>query len=102
MARDYFQLLHGDARSLIKNLAGLKARAIITSPPYFGHRKYGIDPAEIGREETADSYLDSLAEIFSGCKRVLAEDGSLWIVIGDTRRKGEKLRIPHRLAERLV
>src|ERR1044071_8376595 len=93
--------MRGDARTVIRTLSR-KFRAIITSPPYYGHRHYGGDPLEIGREKSVDEYLDSLTQVFSLCRQVLEEDGSLWIVIGDTRRSHEKLRVPHRLAERLV
>jgi DNA modification methylase len=98
---DSFRTIQGDAYETIKGLS-TKFRAIITSPPYFGHRHYGKDSHEIGQEKTADQYLDSLVKVFTACRELLAEDGSLWIVIGDTRRRREKLRIPHRLAERLV
>ncbi len=96
-------MLQGDAREIAKK--GLEPgtfRAIITSPPYFGHRHYGSDTGEIGQERDVEEYLDALEGVFVACKRLLAEDGSLWIVIGDTRRRKEKLRVPHRLAERLV
>lgn len=97
-----FEVLQGDASQLIKRLPRGKFRAIITSPPYYGHRHYGSDNGEIGREQAVDEYLDSLAGVFSACRQLLADDGSLWIVIGDTRRRREKLRVPHRLADRLV
>ena len=80
----------------------MKFRAVITSPPYYRHRIYGADNHEIGREQTAEEYLLSLTEVFTACKDLLTEDGSLWIVIGDARRQHEKLRLPHRLADRLV
>jgi DNA modification methylase len=93
-------LIQGDARQIIRILPG-RFRAVITSPPYYGHRHYGADNHEIGREKTPEEYLDSLVQVFAACKDVLTDDGSLWIVIGDTRRRHEKLRIPHRLAEKL-
>jgi DNA modification methylase len=95
-----FKIIQGDARQIIPTLPG-RFRAVITSPPYYGHRHYGTDRHEIGREKTPDEYLDSLVQVFTACKDVLTDDGSLWIVIGDTRRRHEKLRIPHRLAEKL-
>jgi DNA modification methylase len=98
---DLFRTIQGDAYHTIKGLSN-KFSAIVTSPPYFGHRHYGTDSQEIGQEKTADQYLDSLVRVFAACRDLLTEDGSLWIVIGDTRRRHEKLRIPHRLAERLV
>lgn len=97
-----FEVLQGDAGQIVKRFAPGKFRAVITSPPYYGHRHYGANSKEIGREQTVDRYLDSLADVFIACKNVLAEDGSLWIVIGDTRRSKEKLRVPHRLADRLA
>jgi site-specific DNA-methyltransferase (adenine-specific) len=102
LAGDSFRLLQGDARDIAESLEPGTFRAIITSPPYFGHRHYGSDRGEIGQERDVEGYLDALEEIFVACKRLLAEDGSLWIVIGDTRRRKEKLRVPHRLAERLA
>ncbi|WP_415280638.1 DNA-methyltransferase [Candidatus Nitrososphaera sp. FF02] len=102
MAGDPFIVLQGDARDVAKKLDKGAFRAIVTSPPYFGHRHYGADRDEIGRERDVEDYLDSLVQVFSACRDLLADDGSLWIVIGDTRRRKEKLRVPHRLAERLV
>jgi len=97
-----FKIIHGDACQTVKCLPGNKFRAIITSPPYYGHRHYGENNHEIGREQMAEEYLDSPTRVFAACREILTEDGSLWIVIGDTRRRHEKLRLPHRLAERLV
>ena len=97
-----FRIIQGDSRQIIKYLSGMKFRAIITSPPYYRHRHYGGDNNEIGREHTAEDYIDSLTQVFTACRDLLTEDGSLWIVIGDARRQHEKLRIPHRLADRLV
>jgi DNA modification methylase len=96
-----FKIIQGDAYQIIRQLSGYKFRTIITSPPYYGHRQYGSDQHEIGREQDPEEYLNSLTQIFVACKDILTEDGSLWIVIGDTRRRYEKLRIPHRLAEKL-
>ena len=98
---DEFEVLQGDASQVVRRLPHGRFRAIITSPPYYGHRHYGSDKGEIGREQTVDDYLDSLVRVFGACKSLLADDGSLWIVIGDTRRRKEKLRVPHRLADRL-
>ena len=76
---------------------------IITSPPYYGHRHYGKNSIEeVGQEKTDQQFIDKLAEIFGISRELLTEDGSLWIVIGDTRRNNRKLMIPHRLALKLV
>ncbi len=79
-----------------------KYRLIITSPPYYGHRHYGNNPLEIGQEKSGEEYIAKLIETFAICRELLTDDGSLWIVIGDTRRRYGKLMIPHRLAQRLV
>ena len=78
-------MIEGDAHQIIIGLTDMKFRAVITSPPYFRHRHYGADSHEIGREQTAEEDLHSLAQIFAACRDLLTEDGSLWIVIGDTR-----------------
>ena len=94
---------YGKLCSLLeKNGEKGKYRLIITSPPYYGHRHYGDDPLEIGQEKSGDEYIDKLAKIFTICRDLLTDDGSLWIVIGDTRRRYGKLMIPHKLAQRLV
>jgi site-specific DNA-methyltransferase (adenine-specific) len=77
-------------------------RLIVTSPPYYHHRHYGKDPREIGQEKTDKMFIDKLTAIFTKCRSLLTEDGSLWIVMGDTRRKNGKLMIPHRLAFNLI
>src|SRR5215203_3997676 len=80
-----------------------KYRLIITSPPYYGHRHYGGNSVEeVGREKTDEQFIDRLTEIFDTCRQLLTDDGSLWIIIGDTRRNMQKLMIPHRLALKLV
>lgn len=102
-----YKVLQGSCYEILKHLAANpkelgKYRLIVTSPPYYGHRHYGNDPKEIGQEQTDDLFIKRLADIFIICKDLLTDDGSLWIVIGDTRRKYGKLLIPHRLALKLV
>jgi DNA modification methylase len=100
-------VVQGDAYDVLNGLLEQpgekgKYRLVITSPPYYGHRHYGEHPREIGQEKTDVEYIDNLAKIFAVCRDLLTEDGSLWIVIGDTRRRHGKLMIPHRLAQQLV
>ena len=102
-----YNLLKGDSLNVLTKLAENpqergKYRVIITSPPYFGHRHYGSNTEEVGQEKTDQQFIDKLAEVFEACLDLLTEDGSLWIVIGDTRRNNRKLMIPHRLALKLV
>src|ERR687894_223678 len=102
-----YKVLQGDSYSVLTKLAEnpderSKYRLIVTSPPYYGHRHYGQDPNEIGQEKTDEMFIEKLFNIFTKSRELLTEDGSLWIVIGDTRRKFGKLMIPHRLALKLV
>lgn len=102
-----YQVLKGDCYEVLKLLSSNpgergKYRLVVTSPPYYGHRHYGIDSHEIGQEQTDELFIEKLANIFTLCRELLTEDGSLWIVIGDTRRRYGKLLIPHRLALKLV
>ena len=102
-----YDLFQGDSYDTLKNLSSRveernKYRLIISSPPYYNHRHYGKDPREIGHEHTSGLFIDRLVDIFAVCRDLLTEDGSLWIVIGDTRRKNGKLMVPHRIALKLV
>jgi DNA modification methylase len=102
-----YHVLQGDSYDVLHSLSKNpeqrgKYRIIITSPPYFLHRHYGQDLHEIGQEKNAVIFVEKLAKIFITCRDLLTEDGSLWIVIGDTRRKSGKLMIPHRLAFKLI
>ena len=71
---------------------GVIAQMCVTSPPYFGLRDYGHD-GQIGLEETPEQYIEAMVEVFSCVKDVLADDGVLWLNIGDsycgTGDKGE-------------
>src|SRR5256712_10795044 len=101
------QVYPGDSRNVLRKLADDpnergKYRLIVTSPPYYGHRHYGKNKDEVGQEKTDKQFIKSLIDIFTACKELLTQDGSLWVVIGDTRRKMGKLMIPHRLALELV
>lgn len=55
----------------------------VTSPPYFGLRDYGMD-GQIGLEQTPEEYVDKMVEVFREVRRVLRDDGTLWLNIGDS------------------
>src|SRR5919109_2157253 len=102
-----YRILQGDSYSVLNQLTENpdereKYRLIVTSPPYYRHRHYGKDTNEIGQEKTDEIFIEKLFNIFIKCRDLLTHDGSLWIVIGDTRRKYRKLMIPHRLALKLA
>lgn len=69
----------------IEGLARLpdeSVNCIVTSPPYWGLRDYGVD-GQIGLEPTLAEFLDRLVAVFRECRRVLAKDGTMWVNMGD-------------------
>ena len=75
----------GDCRETMRKWAveGVKAQTCVTSPPYYGLRDYGHDE-QIGLEETPEEYIAAMVEVFRCVKDVLADDGTLWLNIGDS------------------
>lgn len=73
----------GDALTVLRTLKSGSAQCCVTSPPYFWQRDYGID-GQLGLEDTLGEYLDRLVAVFDEVRRVLHDDGTLWVNIGDT------------------
>ncbi len=73
----------GDSRQRLKELPEKIIHTAITSPPYYNLRDYKID-GQIGLEETPELFQDSLAAVFAEVRRVLRDDGVLWVNLGDT------------------
>lgn len=71
-----------DALEFLKTLPDECINAIVTSPPYFGQRDYGVD-AQIGLEIHPDDYINALVDVFREGRRVLKKDGTFWLNIGD-------------------
>ncbi|MCA6124218.1 site-specific DNA-methyltransferase [Bradyrhizobium sp. WSM 1704] len=83
-------ILHADVREGVKTLAeaGIVANCIVTSPPFYGQRDYKIKH-QIGLEDHPSEYIEALIGAFDNMSTVLAENGSLWINIGDTYWSGK-------------
>jgi site-specific DNA-methyltransferase (adenine-specific) len=77
------QILIGDALETLEALPAGHARTCVTSPPYWGLRDYGVS-GQLGLEATPDEYVSRLVEVFREVRRVLAEDGTLWLNLGDS------------------
>jgi DNA modification methylase len=77
------KILTGDALEMLRTLPDESVHCCVTSPPYYGLRDYGIE-GQIGLEATPAAYIDRLAQVFHEGHRVLRNDGTLWINIGDT------------------
>ena len=83
------QIRIGDAAVILPELPAGSFRCCITSPPYWGLRDYGIR-GQIGAEASPDDYISSLVHIFAQVRRVLADDGTLWLNVGDSYTSGNR------------
>ena len=82
-ADEQITLHHGDALDIARTLPDGAADCIVTSPPYFGLRDYGID-GQYGLEASPAEYVETMRGLFAELRRVLADDGTLWLNIGDS------------------
>lgn len=81
------ELLVGDARQILLQMPDEHFNCIVTSPPYWGLRDYGVS-GQIGAEPTIDDYIADLVRLFREARRTLADDGTLWLNIGDSYTSG--------------
>jgi DNA modification methylase len=81
------RVLVGDAYALLATLPAGSARCCVTSPPYWGLRDYG-HPGQIGLEATPEEYLTVMVAVLRDVRRVLTDDGTLWLNMGDTYASG--------------
>ncbi|MGF2053668.1 DNA-methyltransferase [Vagococcus fluvialis] len=77
------EILVGDALEKLKEIPDRTVQTVITSPPYYGLRDYGVE-GQIGLEETPEEYIDRLVEVFREVRRTLKDDGTLWLNLGDS------------------
>lgn len=83
METSFGRIITGDSRTAIAKLPDKSVHCCVTSPPYWGLRDYGIAD-QIGLESSLLQYLEELIAVFSQVWRVLRDDGSLWLNLGDT------------------
>ena len=76
-------IIEGDSAKKLKLFPEKSVHQIITSPPYWGLRDYG-HAGQVGLEESLNDYISSLCDIFDQAKRVLRDDGTFWLNIGDS------------------
>lgn len=89
-------LFQGDAETILRRLPTDHFRCCVTSPPYWGLRDYGIS-GQIGTEGDPEAYVGRLVAVFDQVRRVLTEDGTLWLVVGDSYTSGNRgYRAPDR------
>lgn len=88
----------GDCIESMRGFPDQSVHTCVTSPPYFGLRDYGVE-GQIGREDTPDAYVKRLVEVFREVRRVLRDDGTLWLNLGDSYAKDKnRLMLPARVA----
>src|SRR5579863_6075276 len=80
-------LLIGDSAKVLEKLPAGLLQTCITSPPYWSLRDYGIS-GQIGLEASVEAYIEALVKVFVQVRRVLREDGTLWLNIGDSFTSG--------------
>jgi DNA modification methylase len=77
-------IILGDCIEGMKTLSDKCVQTCITSPPYFGLRDYQGGEAEIGQEDTVEGYVQKMTEVFREVRRILRDDGTLWLNLGDS------------------
>jgi DNA modification methylase len=81
-------LLLGDATEQLRTLAAGSIHCVVTSPPYYGLRDYAGHPDQIGLESSPGEYIGRLAAALDQVRRVLVDDGTLWLNLGDSYSSG--------------
>ena len=76
-------ILQGDAPEQLRTLPDCSVQCCVTSPPYWGLRDYGVTE-QIGLEKTPDAYVAKIVEVFREVRRVLKDNGTLWLNLGDS------------------
>ena len=82
-----WEIKQGDAIEVLKTMPEQSVHCCVTSPPYFGLRDYGVE-WQIGLERTPEEYVDKLVQVFREVRRVLRDDGTLWLNLGDSYSSG--------------
>ena len=77
------EVLNGDCWEILKGLPDNYIHCCVTSPPYWGLRDYGVD-GQLGLEATPDEYVARMVQVFREVRRVLRDDGTLWLNLGDS------------------
>jgi DNA modification methylase len=85
--QDDVRIIGGDVRDVLVNLPSNSAQCVVTSPPYWGVRDYGV-AGQIGAEPVLRDYVRTLTDIFRKVRRVLRPDGTLWLNIANTYSSG--------------
>jgi DNA modification methylase len=81
-------VINRDVEAALHDLPSRSVNCVVTSPPYWGLRDYGVE-GQIGLERTPEAYVERLVSVFREVRRVLREDGTLWLNLGDSYASGK-------------
>jgi len=82
------KIICGDCLEVLKTIPDCTIQTCITSPPYWGLRDYGVD-GQLGLEKTPEEYAEKMVAVFREVRRVLKDDGTLWLNLGDSYASGK-------------
>lgn len=86
---NWVHLIQGDVIDALQKIDDCMIQCAVTSPPYWGLRDYGVD-GQIGLEPTPEEYVEKMVEVFREVRRVLRDDGTLWLNLGDCYAAGNR------------
>lgn len=96
---DWKNTVHvGDCLDKLEEMPDNSVHTVIFSPPYWKQREYNGGERELGQEKTLDEYIANLVEVGDKLKRVLRDDGSWWLNLGDKYVDKDKCLMPHKTA----
>lgn len=90
-------IIEGDALAVLQTMESGSVHCVVTSPPYWGLRDYGV-AGQLGLEKTPEEYIEKMVTLFAEVKRVLRDDGTLWLNMGDKIVEKNLCGMPWRLA----
>lgn len=93
MRKSTYRILTGDAIEQLKTLPDRSVQCVVTSPPYYALRDYGV-PGQIGLEDTPQEYVARLVEVFREVRRVLRDDGTVFLNLGDSYAASRSYQVP--------
>jgi DNA modification methylase len=86
----------GDCRAVMAEMPEQSVHCVVTSPPYWGLRDYGAE-GQIGLETTPEAYVETMVAVFREVRRVLRDDGTVWLNVDDRTRDGRAMLLPARV-----
>ena len=78
-----YKILQGDVREKLNEIEPESVQTVVTSPPYWGLRNYGVE-GQLGLEATPEEYVQNMVEVFRGVWRALRDDGTVWLNLGSS------------------